>query len=210
MKPQYLILFLFLVQLPLSLVSAQEKSAPFFVQVRTDKGKVSMAFRTGESEYDCFVGYHEYNKPCIPVETKGEIFIPDSIVTPNGQTWPVRWISRGSFQGCQNITKIHLSHSIEFISDYSFQNCKSLREITLSDSLQSIYPRAFAGCNAIRCITFKTPYPPRTYIEGTFEESILNTATIVVPAGTTDRYRKDNLFSRFRYHAELLPICPGY
>ncbi|MBO4549840.1 MAG: leucine-rich repeat protein, partial [Bacteroidaceae bacterium] len=101
---------------------------PFIVQVRTDKGTVPMAFHT-RIEYGCFVGYQEYNKPCIPIETKGEIFIPDSVVTPDGQTLPVRWISRGSFQGCQNITKVHLSHAIEYISDYAFQNCKSLREI---------------------------------------------------------------------------------
>lgn len=211
MKPYYFILFLFLVQLPISLVRAQEMNAAFIVQVRTDKGKVPMACRVarwGHFFDYAAVGYDQYNKPAIPIETKGEIFIPKSVVIPDGQCLQVRWISRGSFQGCQNITKIHLPYTIESISDLAFQGCKSLREITLSDSLQVIYPQAFSGCNAIRRIVCPSSNPPRTYYEGTFEESLFNTTTIVVPATSADKYRKDNLFSRFRHHMELIPTYP--
>lgn len=208
MKLYYLILFLFLVQLPISLVSAQERNAAFIVQVRTDKGKVPMAFHTRGSDYGCFIGYHEYNRPAIPIETKGEIFIPDSVLTPDGQELPVRWISRGSFQDCQNITKVHLPHAIEYISDLAFQNCKSLREITLSDSLKHIYPQAFMGCNALQRVTLRSPNLPRTYAEGTFEEGLLNTITVVFPPVSAKKNWEYSDFSHFRYHAELIPTYP--
>ena len=155
------------------------------------------------------VGYDQYNKPAIPIETKGEMFIPDSVTTPDGRCLQVCWISRGCFQNCGNITAIHLPHTIETISDLAFQNCKSLREITLSDSLQVIYPQAFAGCDALRRIIFRSPNPPRTYFEGTFEERTINTATIVVPFGSADKYLEDNFLSRFRHHMELISTCPG-
>ena len=194
---------------PFSSLCAQDMGKPFIVQVRTDKGMVPMAFHT-RTEYGCFVGYQEYNKPCIPIETEGEIFIPDSVVTPDGQTLPVRWISRGSFQGCQNVTKVHLSHAIEYISDYAFQNCKSLREITLSDSLKHIYPQAFWGGNALQRVTLRSPNPPRTYREGTFEGKLNNTMTVVFPAFSNKKDWEYSEFSRFRYHADLIPTYPGH
>ena len=167
-----------------------------------------MAFHTRSSEYGCFVGYHEYNRPAIPIETKGEIFIPDSVLTPDGQTFPVRWISRGSFQGCQNITKVHLPHAIEYISDLAFQNCKSLREITLSDSLKHIYPQAFMGCNALQRVTLRSPNPPKTYMEGTFEQGLLNMTTVVFPSVSAKKNWDYSDFSRFRHYMELIPTCP--
>ncbi|MBR5052943.1 MAG: leucine-rich repeat protein [Bacteroidaceae bacterium] len=208
MKRNYLIFFFCLVLTPFSSLCAQDIGKPFIVQVRTDKGKVPMAFHTRGSEYGCFVGYQEYNRPAIPIETKGEIFIPDSVLTPDGQRLPVRWISRGSFQDCQNITKVHLPHAIEYISDLAFQNCKSLREITLSDSLRHIYPQAFMGCNALQRVILRSPHPPRTYAEGTFEEGLLNTTTVVFPSVSAKKNWEYSDFSHFRYHAELIPTYP--
>ena len=190
-------------------VNAQGHHIPFTVKVRTDKGSVPMAFRMAMDSPFTAVGYEEYNRPAIPVQTEGEIFIPDSVVAPDGRRLEVQWISRGSFQGCLNITKVHLPRTIRSISDFAFQGCESLREITLSDSLQVIYPQAFSGCFALKRVTLSSPYPPHTYQEGTFEESCFNTATIVVPFGSADNYRKDNLFSHFRYHAEHIPTFPS-
>ena len=198
-----------LLQIPFSSVSAQDENVPFIVQIHTDKGELPMTFRVDRGNQHVAVGYQEYNRPAIPIESKGEIFIPDSITTPDGRCLRVRWLSRGSFQGCQNITKIHLPHTIESISDLAFQNCKSLREITFPDSLQVIYPQAFSGCDALRRIILRSPNPPQTYTEGPFEGSLFDRTTILIPNGSADKYRMDNLFSRFRYHAELIPTYPG-
>lgn len=203
------ILAVILAQMPFVPACAQGHHIPFTVKVRTDKGSVPMAFRMAKDTPSTAIGYEEYNRPAIPAETEGEIFVPDSVVAPDGRRLEVQWISRGSFQGCLNITKVHLPRTIRSISDLAFQGCDSLREITLSDSLRVIYPQAFAGCNALRHVILSSPYPPHTYHEGTFEESCFNTATVVVPFGSVDNYRKDNLFSRFRYHAEHIPTFPS-
>ena len=167
-----------------------------------------MAFRMKEDSPFVATGYEEYSHPAIPATTKGEIFVPDSVAASNGRYLSVCWVSRGSFQGCKMLTKVHLPHTISTISDLAFQGCDSLREVTLSDSLRIIYPQAFWGCFALRRINLRCPYPPLTYREGTFEGHSLNTATIVVPFGSVDSYRNDKTFSSFRYHAEHIPTFP--
>lgn len=167
-----------------------------------------MAFRMNEDSPFVATGYEEYSHPAIPATTKGEIFVPDSVVASDGQHRRICWVSRGSFQGCKMLTKVHLPHTISTISDLAFQGCDSLREVTLSDSLRIIYPQAFWGCFALRRINLRCPYPPLTYREGTFEGHSLNTATIVVPFGSVDSYRNDKAFSSFRYHAEHIPTFP--
>lgn len=196
-------------QIPFSSVHAQEKNNAFMVPVHTSEGKVPMAFRKSKSPYSIAVGYEEYNRPAVPIETKGEVFIPDSVDTPDGMRLQICWISRGSFQCCRDITKIHLPSTVETISDLAFQDCKSLREITLPDNLHIIYPQAFSGCDALRRIFLRSSNPPITYPGGTFEEKLMSTTTIVYPAASADKYQKDHLFSRFRYHTEFIPTYPS-
>ena len=201
-------LFTFLALMPFASASAQSHNIVFTAPIRTDRGSVQMAFRMKEDSPFVATGYEEYSHPAIPATTEGEIFVPDSVAASNGRYLSVCWVSRGSFQGCKMLTKVHLPHTISTISDLAFQGCDSLREVTLSDSLRIIYPQAFWGCFALRRINLRCPYPPLTYREGTFEGHSLNTATIVVPFGSVDSYRNDKTFSSFRYHAEHIPTFP--
>ena len=167
-----------------------------------------MAFRMKEDTPFAAIGYEEYFRPAIPATTEGEIFVPDSVVGSDGRHRRICWVSRGSFQGCKRLTKIHLPFNISTISDLAFQGCDSLREVTLPDSLTIIYPQAFWGCFALRRINLRCSNPPLTYHHGTFENHSFNTATIVVPFGSVDNYRNDKTFSSFRYHAEHIPTFP--
>lgn len=167
-----------------------------------------MAFRMKKDTPFAAIGYEEYFHPAIPATTEGEIFVPDSVVGSDGRHRRICWVSRGCFQGCKRLTKIHLPFNISTISDLAFQGCDSLREVTLPDSLRIIYPQAFWGCFALRRINLRCPNPPLTYHHGTFENHSFNTATIVVPFGSVDSYRNDKTFSSFRYHAEHIPTFP--
>ena len=201
-------LFTFLALMPFASASAQSHNIVFTAPIRTDRGSVQMAFRMKKDTPFAAIGYEEYFHPAIPATTEGEIFVPDSVVGSDGQHRRIRWVSRGSFQGCKRLTKIHLPFNISTISDLAFQGCDSLREVTLPDSLTIIYPQAFWGCFALRRINLRCSNPPLTYHEGTFENHSFNTATIVVPFGSVDSYRNDKTFSSFRYHAEHIPTFP--
>lgn len=206
LKHQLFILFVASVlQIPFSPVNAQDKDHGFMVMVRTDKAEIPTRFFVNEENRGC-LGYGEYNHPAIPADMTGEIFIPDSITTPDGQRLDVYAITRGAFEGCRKISKIHLPNTIQYISDYSFQNCSSLREITLPAYIKTIYPQAFKGCNALKRVIMRSIDPPFVYREGLFDENSTATMTIVCPIFTVQNYRDNWYFSNFRYHTELIPI----
>jgi len=189
-------------QIPFSPVHAEKKGKGFMVQVRTDKGEIPVRFYETE-EHHAWLGYGEYNHPAIPIDMTGEIFIPDCVTTPDGHRLVVNGISRGAFQGCRNIAKIHLPNTIQYISDYSFQFCSSLREINFPGKLKVIYPLAFENCNALQRVFMRNINPPFVYAEGVFSERSRQTLTIVYYF--TNKYVTDPYFSKFRYSTELIP-----
>ena len=205
LKHQLFILFVASVlQIPFSPVHAEDNDHGFMVKVRTDKGEIPVRFFVNNENRGC-LGYGKYNHPIIPNDMTGEIFIPDSITTPDGQRLDVYAITRGAFQGCRNIGKIHLPNTIQYISDYSFEDCSSLREISLPYSLKVIYPMAFKGCNALQRVIMKNPEPPYVYVEGVFDEKLIPTLTIICPK-VSDAYQKHWYFCKCRYYMELMPL----
>lgn len=182
----------------------EEEDICFTADIPFGEGNVTMRFHLNPSGDACAIGDEEYYKTCIPADTEGELIIPDSIAY-DGENHAIKWISRGSFQSCPNLTRIKLPSNLRSISDLAFQGCTSLREIIFSDSIKTIYPQAFISCTALRRVRFLNPQPPRSYYD-TFEESIYSTATLVVPAETAEYYLTNPLTHRFRYHAEVLPI----
>lgn len=192
-----------------TVASHTQDEPPFVATAKTSEGMIPMAYHVGYAYDDGLgvaVGYQEYNHPAIPIDFKGEIFLSDSIVTPDGRKIPMRWIARGAFQDCGGITEVHLPPTTYCISDLSFENCKSLRQITIPDSFKVFYPRAFIGCTGLRRITFLTQKPPKSYNNDTFDEQTYQTATVVFPAQTAEDYLNDPLCYRFRYHAETIPL----
>lgn len=185
----------------------EEGQVGFTASVPCRKGSIQMRFLMDKDwGWGCGTGSQEYNCPCIDANAKGEFIIPDSIITPNGEMVSINWISRGSFQSCPGLTKIHIPNTIKNISDLSFAGCSSLREITLPKDLVCIYPQAFIGCISLRRVRFLSIMPPRSYYNDTFDEATNATATLVIPAETAEYYLSNPLTHRFRYHAEILPL----
>ena len=182
-----------------------EGEVPFTANVPFGKASIEMTFHVNAKRSKCGTGIEAYNTPCIPVDTEGEIIIPDS-VSFEDKTLPVKFISQGSFQSCPKLTRILLPSSLRSISDLAFQGCTSLREITLPDSFEVIYPQAFIGCTALRRVRFLSPQPPRSYNNDTFDDVTCATATLVIPVEATEAYLCNPLTYRFRYHAEILPL----
>ena len=192
-----------------TVLSHTQDEPPFVAPVKTSDGMQPMAYHVGflsENDGGMAVGYQDYNHPAIPTDFKGEIFLSDSVVTPDGRIFPLRWIARGAFQDCEGITEVHLPPTLECISDLSFENCKSLRQITIPGNFQVFYPRAFIGCTGLRRITFSSQKPPKSYNNDTFDEQTYQIATVVFPAQTAEDYLNDPLCYRFRYHAETIPL----
>ena len=177
----------------------------FTADIPHGKGTVTMRFHFNSLKSACAIGDEAYYKTCVPVDTEGELIIPDSIAY-DGVNYPIRWLSRGAFQSCPNMTRIKLPSNLLSISDLAFQGCTSLRELTFPDSIKTIYPQAFIGCTALRRVRFCYYWPPRCYNDDTFDETTYATATLVVPVEAAEYYLSHPLTHRFRYHAEIIPI----
>ena len=89
----------------------------------------------------------EDGRPTIPVETAGEVRIPERIEDLN-----VGFIDTAAFQGCTRLTRIILPSELEGINDAAFAGCTALQEICLPKPLFGIGKEAFKGCTSLRAL----------------------------------------------------------
>ena len=61
-------------------------------------------------------------------------------------------IPSGTFQGCSNVSEVHLPPYVERIDEYVFQNCGSLVDISFPTSLVLINHYTFANCSSLRVV----------------------------------------------------------
>ena len=61
-------------------------------------------------------------------------------------------IPSGTFQGCSNVSEVHLPPYVERIDEYVFQNCGSLVDISFPTSLILINHYTFANCSSLRVV----------------------------------------------------------
>jgi hypothetical protein len=62
-------------------------------------------------------------------------------------------IKAGAFEGCKNITSIHLLDGIISIGEGAFSGCSSLESISLPNTVENIGDKAFVGCDNLKEIT---------------------------------------------------------
>ena len=79
----------------------------------------------------------DYQKPT------GALVIPDS-VDYNGNAYPVKYIYKYAFSGCDSLTSVVIQ---------AFCRCTSLVSVTFNDSLKYIYDSAFAECSSLPSVT---------------------------------------------------------
>lgn len=87
----------------------------------------------------------EDGRPTIPVETAGEVRIPERIEDLN-----VGFIAEAAFRGCARLTRIVLPSRLEAIDDEAFAGCVALQEINVPKYLFSFGKASFKGCTSLR------------------------------------------------------------
>ena len=55
-----------------------------------------------------------------------------------------------AFNGCTNLSTIHLPPNLKHIPEGMFNGCKSLKKVFLADTIETIGDYAFAGCTSLR------------------------------------------------------------
>lgn len=144
------------------------------------------------------VGISQYHHPAVPVTTTGRIVIPSSVVDCRGKRYDVRGVTRAGLQGCAELTEVVLPDSCEGFGDQAFQGCAKLESITFPPTMKVIYAKAMSGCSSLRRVTVLGATPPWCD-ENVFDEQTYQKATLVVPAGSEDAYRRAPAWRRFKF-----------
>lgn len=144
------------------------------------------------------VGISQYHHPAVPVTTKGRVVIPTSVVDSRGQRYEVTGVARAGLQGCAELTEVVLPDCCEGFGDQALQGCAKLESITFPPTMKVIYAKALSGCASLRRVTVLAKEPPEC-AENVFDEQTYQTATLVVPAGSEEAYRRAPAWRRFKY-----------
>ena len=81
----------------------------------------------------------------------GALVIPDS-VTYNGNAYPVKYIYKYAFSGCDSLTSVVLPDGVEWIMDSAFYGCTQLATVHLPDSLKFLDKHVFENCSSLTSI----------------------------------------------------------
>ena len=198
----------FLLALPASMY-AQDDVIHFSFPVKVGNRDVQMGATVECSDvyggWGVRIGKLGYKDTLHSDEIRGHVYLPDSVIVPDGRRLAIKWTADGSFQNCIHITGVRLPEPLVYLSVNTFRDCKSLREITIPAETKHIFPFAFAGCDSLRRITFLPLDVPRGFVEQNFNDRYKRTATLVMDARAAESYMSSVLCTGFHYHAELIP-----
>lgn len=109
----------------------------------------------------------------------------------------VRLIERHAFGCCESLTSVDIPNSVKEIEPSVFSLCKELKTITIGNSVETMGKEVFFKCNKITDIYCKSMIPP-TAPQNIFHNDIYKTATLYVPEGCRNVYKKDSTWGKFK------------
>lgn len=119
----------------------------------TDLAEVSLPSSLKEISYEAFHNCKSLKKIKLPNKLEAihtaafsfsgltEIEIPDSVKKIDGS-----WFDCGVFEGCENLTKVRFSNSMEKIPERIFDGCKKLKSFVVPYLVKKIGEEAFEDC----------------------------------------------------------------
>ena len=118
-------------------------------------------------------------------------------VTYRGMTFAVTAVADSAFAGCDRLTDLVTSNTLETIGEGAFAGCSDIAHITLGTGMRDIRDNAFAGCKRIEDIT--------VYAERVIDLTALSFANIgnksyvpvYVPEPRLRFYQRDEYWSEF-------------
>ena len=122
------------------------------------------------------------------------LIIPDGITT----------IKKETFRGCEGITAVTIPDGVTSLGTRAFDGCSGLTSITIPNSVTSIGNQAFFACSSLDLIisNIEEPFeiPSKLY-----SEVFPSSATICVPVGTSELYKKTAGWDVSKYIYEEFP-----
>lgn len=109
----------------------------------------------------------------------------------------VKVIGDGAFDGCTGLTVAELPEGTTMVGFSVFYECTGLRTVKLPSTITSIGFEAFAGCPSITSVVSLSTTAPMLS-ESAFDETVYNTAELLVPDGSVDTYKTSDGWKLFK------------
>ena len=61
-------------------------------------------------------------------------------------------ISRGAFQGADNLIGVYVPESVSTVREFAFNGCRNLRNVTLSSGVKKLAGQSFSGCENLQAV----------------------------------------------------------
>ena len=107
-------------------------------------------------------------------------------------------LSESAFQGCVKLTSIGLPDGLKTVNALAFSGCSKLSSITLPAGITSLGNSAFSQCRALKEVTCLQPNPSAISLgANVFYNVPVASATLYVPAGSEELYRKAAVWKDF-------------
>lgn len=124
--------------------STAEEYAEYFGYNFEDMGYVPQEQQYSEALLGYVISNGAATLECCDTEFFGRVVIPSEVCGV-----PVKYISRGAFSKCRNVTSISLPDTLVAIDDSAFEDASSLEWVNIPDSVKYIGKSAFRGCTSL-------------------------------------------------------------
>ncbi len=128
------------------------------------------------------IGNNAFND-CISLTS---ITLPESVTS----------IGKWAFIGCKSLTSIVIPNKVTSIGYAAFSQCSGLKVVTISSSMKQIDKGAFNACSSLTDVFCLAENVPSTE-SNAFMSSSIGVATLHVPEGAVEKYRKSSPWSGF-------------
>lgn len=122
-----------------------------------------------------------------------------SVTFPDG----LEEIGAYAFANCQSLTDVDLPDMLKRINEAAFNGCQSLTNIDLPAHLGFILEDAFTLCGSLESIRSWASTPP--WPGDCFDSETYDRATLYIPNGSLEEYKRYQIWSRFDNIVEFDP-----
>ena len=118
----------------------------------------------------------------------------------------VKSIGYGAFQSCRNLTEVILSEGLERIENNAFRYCERLITIEFPSTMKEFGEWLTSECYSLQNIVSRIEDPKdiNEYTFGEYWDDVYTRATLWVPKGKTDTYKRLSGWSMFKNYDEML------